>query len=90
MDTLRIEILKSKYPISYYIKYVYSFFFFFFFFAIYRSKVNTSSKNKIFFENICFPQNLVNGVQKDLKTIQTECRWDRIKSNHFIEVSNIP
>ena len=59
-------------------------------FAIYRSKVNTSLKNKICFENIYFfPLNLLSCVQKALKNIQTKFHWVRMKHKHFIEVSNI-
>ena len=53
MDTIHILLLHSKYPISYNKKY------FSHFFATYRSKVNTSLKNKICFENTYFPSKFI-------------------------------
>ena len=60
MDTIRISLLHSKYPISDN-KGI------FLIFAIYRSKVNTSSKNKICFENIYFPSKFMKLRPESLK-----------------------
>ena len=58
-------------------------------FAIYVSKVNTSLKNKICFENIYFPSKFIKLCPENLKNIQTKFHCDRMKHKHFIEVSNI-
>ena len=82
MDTIRISLLHSKYHISYNKNCISHF--------CYLSKVNTSLKSRICFENIyIFPLNLLSSVQKALKNIQTKFHWDRMKHKHFIEVSNI-
>ena len=51
-DTIHVRLLCSMYPISYNKKYIPRF-------AIYRSRVNTSLKNKILFENVLFPSKLM-------------------------------
>ena len=60
MDTIRISLLHSKYPYLI-IRSV------FLIFAIYRSKVNTSLKNKICFENIYFPSKFIKLCLESLK-----------------------
>ena len=61
LDTIRISLLHSKYPISYNKKSI------FFIFAIYRSKVNTSLKNKVCFENMYFPSKFIKLCPESLK-----------------------
>ena len=60
MDTIRISLLHSKYPISYNKKYISHFYHC-------LSKVYTSSKNKICFENIYFPSKFIKLYPESLK-----------------------
>ena len=60
MDTIRISLLHSKYPYLI-IRSVCLIF------AIYWSKVNTSLKNKICFENIYFPSKFIKLCPESLK-----------------------
>ena len=60
LDTIHISLLHSKYPYLI-IRSV------FLIFAIYRSKVNTSLKNKICFENIYFPSKFIKLCPESLK-----------------------
>ena len=53
------------------------------------SKVDTSSKNKMFLENIFLSPNWCIGVKKSFKDIQAKFHSDPMKNNHFIEVSKI-
>ena len=58
-------------------------------FAIYRSKVYTSLKNKICFENTYFPSKFIKLCPESLKEHTDKIHWDRMKHKHCIEVSNI-
>ena len=60
MDTIHISLLHSNTP---YLKIRTVFLIF----AIYRSKVNTSLKNKICFENIYFPSKFIKLCPESLK-----------------------
>ena len=60
MDTIRISLLHSEYP-NLIIRSG------FLIFAIYRSKVNTSLKNKICFEDIYFPSRFIKLCPESLK-----------------------
>ena len=58
-------------------------------FATYRSKVNTSLKKRICFQNIYFSSEFIKLCQEALKNIPTKFHSDRMKHKHFIEASNI-
>ena len=58
-------------------------------FAIYRSKVNTSLKNKICFENIYFPSKFIKLCPESLKEQTDKFSLRSVKHKHFIEVSNV-
>ena len=93
MDTIRISLLHSKYPISYNKKYISHFFY-------YRSKVNTSLKNKFYFENIYFPSKFIKLCPESLKehTDKISLRSDETQtfywsfkymSNYHLKLSEI-
>ena len=82
MDTIRISLLHSKYPISYNKKYISHFLLFV------GQKLTQVRRIKSVLRINIFPLNLLSCVQKALKNMQTKFHSDRMKNKHFIEVSN--